>query len=88
MTTLPMHKEVKPMTKDEFLALDNKAQLKYLNEQAAKGLDGIEIPAALGMTKKELEKIGFYFVKNKYMLKPMRGYQTTMRSGNEEEFNK
>lgn len=73
------------MTKEEFLALDDKAQLKYLNEQAAKGLNANEIPAALGMTKKELEKVGFYFVKNKYMLKPMRGYQTTMRSGNEEK---
>lgn len=76
------------MTKQEFLALDDKAQLAFLNGEAAKGLNGVEIPAAIGMTKKELETIGFYFVRNKYMQKPMKGYQTTKRSGNEDEFNK
>ena len=73
------------MTKQEFLDLDDKAQLKYINEEAAKGLSLNDISSGINMTKKELEKIGFYFVKNKFMQKPMKGYQTTKRSGNEEQ---
>lgn len=72
------------MIKEEFLALDGKAQLKYLNEEVAKGLSFNEISAELKMTKKDFEKFGLYYVKDKFMLKPMRGYQTTVRSGNEE----
>ncbi|MEL1136003.1 hypothetical protein AAC978_12535 [Desulfitobacterium sp. THU1] len=73
------------MTNQEFLALDDKAQLRYLNEEAAKGVSFNEISAGIKMTKKELEKIGFYYVKDKFMQKPMKGYQTTKRSGNEEK---
>ena len=73
------------MTKQEFLDLEDAAQLKYLNGEAAKGISFNEISAGINMSKKELEKIGFYFVKDKFMQKPMKGYQTTKRSGNEEK---
>ena len=73
------------MNKQEFLNLADTAQLKYLNEEAAKGISFNEIAAGITMNKKELEKIGFYYVKDKFMLKPMKGYNTTKRSGNEEK---
>lgn len=73
------------MTKQEFLNLDDAAQLKYLNGEATKGISLNEIATGISMSKKELEKIGFYYVKDKFMQKPMKGYQTTKRSGNEEK---
>lgn len=65
------------MKKEEFLALDGKAKGAYCQElyDAGKTLD--EILADLGMTKKELELEGIYFVKGKFMVKLMKGYGTT-----------
>ena len=71
------------MKKQEFLALDDGSQFKYLNDAAATGKNYSEICQDLGMTKEELGKLGYYFVKDKWMRKPMKGYQTTKRSGNE-----
>lgn len=71
------------MKKQEFLALDEEGKTKYLNEEAAKGLSYGDICAGIGLTKEELGKYGYYFVKNKFMKKPMKGYGTTQRSGNE-----
>ncbi|UWG98218.1 hypothetical protein LPY66_05290 [Dehalobacter sp. DCM] len=71
------------MKKPEFLALDDDSKLNYLNEEAAKGLSYGDICVGIGMTKEELGKIGYYFVRNKFMKKPMKGYGTTERSGNE-----
>lgn len=71
------------MNKQEFLALDDKAKLQYLNELAANGKSISEICSDLGFSKDELGKQGFIPVGNKFMLKPMKGYGTTVRSGNE-----
>lgn len=71
------------MKDEKFLSLDDNGQLQYLNEQAATGKGYGEICAGIGLTKEELGKIGFYFVKDKFMKKPMKGYGTTKRSGNE-----
>lgn len=65
------------MNKQEFLALDPKAR----GAECQKAFDGgkslEDILAELEMTKKELEKQGIYFVKNKFMVKLMPGYATT-----------
>jgi len=72
------------MKKDEFVALSDDAKLQYLNEQAAAGKSYTDICAEIGITKEELGRVhGFYFVKDKFMKKPMKGYGTTQRSGNE-----
>lgn len=72
------------MKKEEFLKLDDKQQIEFLNEQAATGKGYGDICAGIGMTKEELgSQYGFYFVRNKFMKKPMKGYGTTQRSGNE-----
>ncbi|NLM21374.1 MAG: hypothetical protein GX207_06450 [Peptococcaceae bacterium] len=70
------------MTKEEFLKLDDAGKLSFLNSEAATK-DFAQISAEIGMTKAELGKIGFYYVGNKFLLKPMKGYGTTERSGNE-----
>jgi hypothetical protein len=72
------------MKKQEFLNLNEDEKFKFLNEEAAKGKNLVQITSELGITKEELgNKMGFYFVGNKFMRKPMKGYQTTKRSGNE-----
>jgi len=73
------------MNKEEFLKMDDKAQLEYLNGLVAQGKSFNDICAELGMDRVELGKYGFYFVKNQFMHKPMKGYQTTIRSGNEQK---
>ena len=75
------------MTREEFLNLDDDSQLNYLNELAAAGKDLNTISAEIKVPKEELgPKLGFYFVRNKFMKKPMKGYATTKRTGNEYEF--
>jgi hypothetical protein len=71
------------MKKETFLAMSDDNQLKYLNEEAAKGLSYGEICSGIGLTKEELGRNGYYFVKDKFLKKPMKGYGTTQRSGNE-----
>lgn len=71
------------MKKDEFINLDEDAKLAYLNEEAAQGKSYGDICSGIGHTKEELGKQGYYFVRNKFMKKPMKGYGTTQRSGNE-----
>jgi len=72
------------MKKEEFIALSDEAKLQYLNEQAAAGKSYTDICAGIGLTKDELgRQHGFYFVKDKFLKKPMKGYGTTQRSGNE-----
>ena len=71
------------MNKQDFLGLEFDDQYKYLSEQAAKGKSFNEMSTELGLNKEEFGKLGFYFIKDKWMRKPMKGYQTTQRSGNE-----
>ena len=72
------------MNRQEFLSLDDNAKFEYLNAEAAKGKNISQISSEIGVPKEELaHKMGFYFVGNKFMRKPMKGYQTTDRSGNE-----
>jgi len=71
------------MTKEEFLKLSDDEKIKFLNSEVEAGKDFNKICAELGMTKLEFSKIGIYFVGNKFMGKPMKGYQITQRSGNE-----
>jgi hypothetical protein len=65
------------MNKEEFMALDGKAKGAACQAAFDAGKTLEEILAELGMTKKELEKQGIYFVKGKFMVKLMPGYATT-----------
>ncbi len=72
------------MNKQEFLALDDKAKHEFLNDAIAGGKAAPQLFAEIGIPKEELaHKHGFYLVGTKFMKKPMKGYQTTERSGNE-----
>ncbi len=73
------------MDKEQFLELDLDAQVEYLNGLCADGKGIKDIEAQLGIDQREMGKYGLYFVKDKFMGKPMRGYQTAKRSGNEVE---
>jgi hypothetical protein len=71
------------MEKQEFLDLELNDQVAYLNSLCAEGKSVGDIEAAVGLDKRGLGAIGIYFVRDKFMGKPMRGYQTAKRSGNE-----
>jgi len=71
------------MEKQEFLDLDGAAQLKFLNSKAEAGQSFEEISSEMDISKEEFGKYGFYYAGKKFMLKPMRGYRTTRRSGYE-----
>ncbi len=71
------------MTKQEFLNLNDEEKFKFLNSEAEAGKGLVQILEELSLTKEELGRIGFYRVGNKFMGKPMKGYGTTKRSGNE-----
>jgi hypothetical protein len=73
------------MEKSEFLELELQEQIAYLNGLGAEGKSITDIEEALGMTQRELGAIGLYYVRGTFMGKPMRGYQTAKRSGNEYE---
>ena len=74
------------MTLDEFIDLTTDEQEQWLDDQLAAGLTADEVYAALGTDKNGLGKVGVFYVppKKKFMIKPMRGYQTTRLSGNED----
>lgn len=71
------------MDKDKFLELELEEQVDYLNKLCEEGKDLEEITGIIDIDKRELGKYGLYYVKGKFMGKPMRGYQTSKRSGNE-----
>lgn len=65
------------MKKEEFLGLDPKAKGAACQAELDAGKSYEDILAELGLTKKELEKLGIYLVKGKFMVKLMPGYATT-----------
>jgi hypothetical protein len=73
------------MTLDELIELATDEQEKWLNDQLAGGKTPDDIYAELGTDKAGLGKVGIFYVppKKSFMIKPMRGYQTTRLSGNE-----
>jgi len=71
------------MKKEEFLKLSDGEKLKFLNSEVEAGKNFNQICAELGMNRLDFSKIGIYFVNNKFLGKPMKGYQITQRSGNE-----
>jgi hypothetical protein len=73
------------MTFDELIELTGDQQTTWLNEQLAAGKTPDDIYAELGADKSSIGKIGIFYVppKKSFMIKPMRGYQTTRLSGNE-----
>jgi hypothetical protein len=73
------------MTLDELVELSTDDQEKWLDEQLAAGLTPDDVYATLKTDKGGLGKVGIFYVppKKKFMIKPMRGYQTTKLSGNE-----
>ncbi len=71
------------MNREEFLDLELDDQIAYLNSQCEAGKGINDISAEISMDQREMGKFGIYFVKDRFMGKPMRGYQTAKRSGNE-----
>jgi hypothetical protein len=73
------------MTFAEFEELSTDEQANWLAEQLASGKTPDDVYATLGTDKSGLGKIGIFYVppKKAFMIKPMRGYQTTKLSGNE-----
>ncbi|MDR1016771.1 MAG: hypothetical protein LBL67_04835 [Coriobacteriales bacterium] len=73
------------MTLDELVEKETKEQSDWLAEQVAAGKTPDDIYAELGTDKAGLGKFGIFWVppKKAFMIKPMRGYQTTKLSGNE-----
>ncbi|HHV64664.1 MAG TPA: hypothetical protein GXX46_06285 [Peptococcaceae bacterium] len=71
------------MDREEFLKLSDDEKFNFLNAEASAGKSFNQIQSDLGVYKEELARIGFYYVGNKFMRKPMKGYRTTQRSGNE-----
>lgn len=65
------------MTIDELLELDDDAQIEYLNGQLDEGKSVDEICADLSTTRMDMARVGFFVVKNRFMLKPTRGYART-----------
>lgn len=64
------------MIKSEFLALDGKSKGQACQAEFDAGKSFEEILAEPEMTKKEMEiNHGIYFVKGKFMVKLMPGYQ-------------
>jgi hypothetical protein len=73
------------MTLDELIELTTEEQHVWLNSQLVAGNTPDDIYAELGTDKAGLGKVGIFYVppKKSFMIKPMRGYQTTRLSGNE-----
>jgi hypothetical protein len=73
------------MTLDELIELATDDQAAWLNDQLVAGKTPDDIYAELGTDKGGLGKVGIFYVppKKSFMIKPMRGYQTTRLSGNE-----
>ena len=73
------------MDRQEFLNLSDDERFNFLNSEVAAWKSFSQIQNDLGINKEELARIGFYYVGNKFMCKPMKGYRTTQRSGNEKQ---
>ncbi len=73
------------MDRTEFENMELNDQVNYLNGFVKEGKTLEEIEAEVGMTEREMGAIGLYFIDEDdgFMGKPMRGYQTSKRSGNE-----
>jgi len=73
------------MTFAEFEELSTEDQEKWLASTLAETGSPEGVYEALGTDKGGLGKIGVFYVppKKAFMIKPMRGYQTTKLSGNE-----
>ncbi len=73
------------MERSEFEGMELNDQVEYLNKFVKEGKSIEDIEKEVGMTERELGAIGLYYLDEDmgFMGKPMRGYQTTARSGNE-----
>jgi len=73
------------MTLEELIELSTEEQEKWLNDGLAGGKTPDDIYAELKTDKIGIGKVGIFYVppKKAFMIKPMRGYQTTRLSGNE-----
>jgi hypothetical protein len=75
------------MTLDEFVELTTEEQEALLAEKLAELGSADAVYEFLGTDKGGLGKVGVFYVppKKQFMIKPMRGYQTTRLSGNEKD---
>lgn len=71
------------MDREEFENMELEDQVAYLNGLVDDGNDMEDIEDEVEMTERELGALGLYFLGDKWSGKPMRGYQTAKRSGNE-----
>lgn len=73
------------MTLNELIEMTTEEQEKWLADALASGKTPDDVYADLGTDKGGLGKVGIFYVppKKAFMIKPMRGYQTTKLSGNE-----
>lgn len=62
------------MNRQDFLKLNDNDQFNFLNAEAESGKNMNQILAETGLDKAELAKLGYYYVGNKFLKKPMRGY--------------
>lgn len=65
------------MILDELLDLDDQEQVNYLNDLISAGKTEQEAYADLSTDKREMAKVGFFFLNGTFMLKPTRGYAKT-----------
>jgi len=71
------------MDREEFEGMELDEQVAYLNKLLADGMEMDEIEEEVEMTEREMGALGLYFLGDEFAGKPMRGYQTAKRSGNE-----
>ena len=71
------------MDREEFEGMELDEQVAYLNKLVADGMEMDEIEEEVEMTEREMGALGLYFLGDEFAGKPMRGYQTAKRSGNE-----
>ena len=73
------------MDRAEFEGMELDDQVAYLNKLVADGMEMDEIEEEVEMTEREMGALGLYYLDEDmgFMGKPMRGYQTAKRSGNE-----
>ena len=71
------------MDREEFEGMELDEQVAYLNGLLADGMEMDEIEEEVEMTEREMGALGLYFLGDEFAGKPMRGYQTAKRSGNE-----
>ena len=58
--------------REDFLNLDDKGKLKYLNQQAVAGKHFGQVLGELSMTKEELAQENLYWVGNKFIRKEIK----------------